>query len=348
MTGVRWQRFAPRINAHDHLELNHYPRTRYQPVYSSAHDWGEQVSARLDDPPLGPLRQFPLGDRLFIGGLKNLLCGALIVAHHNPPHRVLFRRGYPVDVVRRYHWAHSLHFSTAEALRRFAQAAPGQPRIIHLAEGTDAAAAAEYDRLRAAGGISRDTVLVHGVGLSAAQIAHGARACAGLVWCPTTNAFLLGATADIERWLAEGGRLALGSDSRLTADGDWLDELRAARALAPAHIAARLWECADAAAMLGLRAPDDTHSIVLADGIPERRAHIALVVRRGRPQIGDPAAWDAHFPAARWVEARLDGQPKRIAPGLARRIAACPLKEPGLEIDEHGARRARWFDLRYT
>ncbi len=344
---MRWQRCAPRINAHDHLELNHYPRTRYQRVYASAHDWGEQVSARLNAPPLGPLRALPLRDRLLIGGLKNLLCGACIVVHHNPPHRALFQRDFPVSVLQRYHWAHSLHFSSADELRRFVQAAPGTPRIIHLAEGTDDGATREYDRLRAAGGVSRDTVLVHGVGLSAAQIEHATHACAGLVWCPTTNAYLLGATADIERWCACGGRLALGSDSRLTADGDWLDEYRAASLLAPPPIARQLWEGANATAMFGLPAGTG-ESYFLAEDIPTCRAEIALVVRRGQPQVGTPAAWDAAFPRQRGIDALLDGQPRRLHPRLAQQLARCALNEPGLDFDREAARRARWPLVRYT
>ena len=49
-----------------------------------------------------------------------------------------------------------------------------------------------------------------------------------LVWCPTSNQFLFGRTADVRPFDADG-RLALGTDSRLSGEGDLLDELRAAR-----------------------------------------------------------------------------------------------------------------------
>jgi len=42
------------------------------------------VNARLDSSPFRELRAVPLTDRLFIGGLKNLLGGATTVAHHDP------------------------------------------------------------------------------------------------------------------------------------------------------------------------------------------------------------------------------------------------------------------------
>ena len=99
------------INAHDHLELNHYPRTKYRQTYDNAHQWGEDINRRLDTSPFRELQQYILNDRLFIGGLKNLLCGATTVIHHNPPHKPLFRKQFPVRVIQDYRWSHSLHFA---------------------------------------------------------------------------------------------------------------------------------------------------------------------------------------------------------------------------------------------
>jgi cytosine/adenosine deaminase-related metal-dependent hydrolase len=48
---------------------------------------------------------------------------------------------------------------------------------------------------------------------------------AALIWCPTSNIFLFGRTHD-RRMLKSLPRLALGSDSPLTAAGDLLDEIR--------------------------------------------------------------------------------------------------------------------------
>src|SRR5690606_9331213 len=94
--------FPGLINAHDHLELNHYPRSKFRDRYDNAHQWGEDMNARLDTEPYKSLRAYPLWDRLFIGGLKNLLCGATTVAHHNPPHKELWRKDFPVRVLRKY------------------------------------------------------------------------------------------------------------------------------------------------------------------------------------------------------------------------------------------------------
>lgn len=321
----------PLINAHDHLELNHFPRTKFRERYPNAHEWGEDVSRRLDDEPYRSLRGLPLADRLFSGALKNLLCGALIVVQHNPAHRALFQRAFPVRVVRRYRWAHSLHFTPPDAIRRAYRGALlwRIPFYIHIGEGSDAVAADELPRLAALlGGDLSQVVLVHGVGLRADDIVRCAPRVRGLVICPTTNRYLLDAAPDAHAWIAAGGRIALGSDSRLTADGDLLDELRAAHAA----FGDLPWQ---PEAVTGAR-PLIEDLIVLREGVTltqARRADLALVMRGGWPLIGDPGIM-ARFRRTPTIRARLDGVDKAIEARLARQIARCAIREPGLELVE--------------
>src|SRR6185369_7483539 len=158
--------FPGLINAHDHLELNHYPRSKFRDKYDNAHQWGEDMNARLDSEPYKSLRAYPLWDKLFIGGLKNLLCGATTVAHHNPPHKALFRVNFPVRVLRKYGWAHSLYLSSDEEIVHSYRSTPKDwPWFIHLAEGTDDEAKGEYRRLKALGCVGHKTVIVHAVDL---------------------------------------------------------------------------------------------------------------------------------------------------------------------------------------
>ncbi|MGB7340367.1 MAG: hypothetical protein WBC91_15830, partial [Phototrophicaceae bacterium] len=144
--------FPGLINAHDHLELNHYPRTKFRDVYDNAHQWGEDVNTRLNDEPFKTLRSYPIWDRLFIGGLKNLLCGATTVIHHGPKYREMFRKDFPVRVLKKYGWSHSLHFdSEADIIKSYKSTPKDVPWFIHLAEGTDDIAASEYQRLKKMG-----------------------------------------------------------------------------------------------------------------------------------------------------------------------------------------------------
>lgn len=320
------------INAHDHLELNHFPRTTFREGYPNAHEWGEEVNTRLDDPPYRDLRAYPLRDRLFIGGLKNLLSGALTVAHHNPPHHDLFRRDYPVRVLRRYGWVHSLHFNTDDEVVTAYKATPkGGLFFIHLAEGTDTVASREYRRLKALGCVGSNTVLIHGVGLTAWDIGDAAPRVRALVTCPTTNCFLLGRTANLEAWRKAGGRVWIGSDSRLTATGDLLDEINALTP--PGTPTARALQSDRSPSIKIEGAQKGADYIILREGAvtPIHRADLALVVRSGVPQIGDPEVMARFVVPA--VPALLDGKPKLIHRSLAAQIKRCSLQEPGLSLE---------------
>lgn len=335
------------INAHDHLELNHYPRSAFRDVYNNAHEWGEEVNMRLEASPYKALRAYPLADRLFIGGLKNLLCGAATVAHHNPPHKALFTKQFPTRVIRHYGWSHSLHFNTDADVRASYRKTPKHtPWFIHLAEGTDEAAACEYKRLKALGCVGENTVIVHGVGMIEEDIEDASRRVRGLVSCPSTNKVLLGKTANIPAWQPK--LVALGSDSRLTADGDLLDEMQAA-------LRTGFWDdgsvveavTSRAAAILGLTDVGHLNVGARADWLVyqpgAKRAELGLVVKDGIPQIGDPAlmAKFSHIPT---TNALLDGKPKAIHAELARRIIKCSLKEAGLLV-EPPPRRHMFFGL---
>lgn len=337
--------FPGLINAHDHLELNHFPRTRFREVYPNAHLWGEDVSARLNEPPFRALRNYPLWDRCFMGGLKNLLSGATTVAHHNPLHRPLQAKNFPVSVVQAYGWAHSLHFETPAQIQKSYQSTPRQvPWMIHLAEGTDAVAAGEMSQLRKLGVMGKNTVLVHGVGIGLEDTRLAIEDGASMVWCPSTNQYLLGKTADVRAW-AEAGRVALGSDSRLTADGDLLDELRAAYATTQLDEATlfrlvteyprRMLALGDVgslepgnwADMIALPHTDNPYQALTG----ARRSDLSLVMRRGKVMVAD-AAMVNRFPAGQFAVVWLDEKPKQMAKSLVEQVQRCQLKEAGLDI----------------
>lgn len=326
--------FPGRMNAHDHLELNHYPRTKFREVYDNAHQWGEDVNARLDDEPFKTLRRYPIWDRVFIGGLKNLLCGATTVAHHGPKYREMYRRDFPVRVLKDYGWAHSLHFNTEdEIVRSYRNTPKNHPWFIHLAEGTDEVAAVEYQRLKALGCVGANTVIVHGVGMTADDIADAAKIVRGLVWCPTTNAYLLGKTATIDQW---GSKVVLGSDSRLTAEGDFSQEVQFGLQNSNTSVDQMLnMTTMTAAQWMGMSDAGHLNVSARADCVVNHsldRGNPLLILRDGLPQIGDPALM-AKFPHIQTVACTLDGAEKRMNVDLARQVQRCQLNEPGLEVD---------------
>jgi cytosine/adenosine deaminase-related metal-dependent hydrolase len=136
----------------------------------------------------------------------------------------VFEGDFAVRVVREYGWAHSLTMDAAAAEKKRRTPA-GQPFLIHLAEGIDEGSERELRELHGAGALDKDTVLIHGLGLSIQERELLRAAGAGLIWCPSSNVFLFGrtlTTQDIESL----PHVALGSDSALTAEGDLLDEVR--------------------------------------------------------------------------------------------------------------------------
>ena len=212
------------INAHDHLEFNLFPRLG-SGSYPNYAEWARNAYF----PERSPLREHlavPKPVRLWWGGLKNLLCGVTTVCHHDPYEAEVFGNGFPVRVVERYGWAHSLQFHN-DVAAAFRSTPPRAPFIIHLAEGTDEESQNEIFTLDRLGALGRQTVIVHGVGLTDGGRALLDERGASVVWCPTSNLFALGATLD-GRWVSARRSVALGNDSALTGFGDLLDEIQAA------------------------------------------------------------------------------------------------------------------------
>jgi cytosine/adenosine deaminase-related metal-dependent hydrolase len=354
--------FPGLINAHEHLELNHFGRVKFQSAYQNASEWIEDLRPRLRaDPSLRRGQAYSLADRLFIGGLKNLLSGATTVAHHNPFYREL-RGNFPVRVLNRYGWAHSFHLEGQSAgakgesagnIRQRYQATPADtPFILHLAEGVDEAARAEVTRLESLDCLGPNTILVHGVGISLEAWKRIVQAGSGLVWCPASNLFLLGQSAAVNQFLdaspESSPRIGLGTDSRLTGSRDLLEEMRIALAtsqVTPQQIfqmatinAARLLRLPQAGRIAsGLpadlfilpRLSDDPYTTLLS----AERKDVQLVVIGGRPLFGAPEFSDIF--SARGVKVQriyVDGVPKLIEHSLARRIQRCAISEPGVHV----------------
>ncbi len=223
------------MNAHDHLEFNLFPRLGRGP-YPNATIWAEDIH-RSDVVAIREHSMVPKPLRLWWGGIKNLLCGATTVCHHGPIEEEVFDSSLPVRVVRQFGWTHSLAFGK-EIAAAFGATPEGAPFIIHLAEGTDATSREEIFMLDEMGFLDSRTVIVHGVGLDQGGFDLLNRRGAALIMCSTSNNFTLGKTLD-HRCASRVRRIALGSDSALTAQGDLLDEISFVSnngALAPSQI----------------------------------------------------------------------------------------------------------------
>jgi cytosine/adenosine deaminase-related metal-dependent hydrolase len=338
--------FPGLINAHEHLHVNAVPPLRSGAPFPNSYAWIAAFQAHFAEPAVAAALQVPKALRLRHGALKNLLAGTTCVAHHDPWHAALDATDFPVALLRDYGWSYALGWPGygPPVSSSFAATPADRPWLIHLAEGTDATAQAELDQLDQLGCLAANSVLVHGVGLRERDVDRVIASGAAVVWCPTSNHTLLGRSLDPRR-LCAAGRLALGSDSRLSGARDLLDEMRAVAArgeLSPRQLLGLA--TTDAARILrlpsrGSLAPGARADLVIVEdrgGSAEssltgiRRSDIRAVVRDGVPRIADPDF--AEWFAATGVDAvpvTLDGKPKLLARSLAE--PALLALEPGLE-----------------
>ena len=338
--------FPGLINAHDHLQLNAVPPLAATAAFANSYAWIAAFQGHFEQPEVVAALQVPKSLRLRHGGLKNLLAGTTCVAHHDSWHPQFDAPDFPVAVVRDYGWSYALGWPQygPPVQQSFAATRPDQPWMIHLAEGTDAAAQAELTQLAELGCLAANTVLIHGVGLRQQDIDRVIACGAAVVWCPTSNHNLLRQSLE-PRHLSAAGRLALGSDSRLSGARDLLEELRAV--IAQGELKERLalqLVTTQAARILRLAgrgtlepgAPADL--VIVADRgggaaaslVGIERGQIRAVVRAGVPRVADPdfAEW---FAAAgvETIQVMLDGKRKLLARELAE--PALLALEPGLE-----------------
>jgi cytosine/adenosine deaminase-related metal-dependent hydrolase len=210
------------VNAHDHLEFALFPRLG-NPPYRNYIEWGDDIHRRFPD-VIAKHRAVPKELRLWWGGLRNLLCGVTTVSHHNPLWPELQRQDFPIRVAQNYGWCHSL--ALGGDLRQARAVTPvGQPFIAHACEGVDEQARQELWGLDRLGLLDNGTVLVHGLAIDQDGVALMRDRGASLIVCPSSNKFLFEKLPDISL-LSKIEKIALGSDSPLTADGDLLDEIR--------------------------------------------------------------------------------------------------------------------------
>jgi cytosine/adenosine deaminase-related metal-dependent hydrolase len=319
------------VNAHDHLDLSTAPPLG-NPPYPNAHAWAEA----FDGLPDSVRRAFdvPLPDRLFLGGLRNLLAGAGAVAHHGPFHRSLARPDFPVRVLERYGFAVAPGL-TPHLRKTYRTTDRRIPWLVHVAEGTDARSRGELDLLVDEHLLRQNTVLIHGVGLVPEDGVRIAAAKSCLVWCPEANRRLYGATAPVAALHAAGVRIGHGSDSPLSGTRDLLSSLAGAvreGAFSPQDTLSLATEWSAEVARLpvgGFEEGDPADLLVLSSleaFLSGERPSLRLSVVRGQPVYGAMDLLDRLGVRSRPIV--VDGAPRALEARLARRTASLGVRGP--------------------
>jgi cytosine/adenosine deaminase-related metal-dependent hydrolase len=231
------------INSHEHLDFNLFPSLGNR-VYGDYTEWGKDIHEQ-NKTRIAEILKIPQPLRTRWGLYKNLLNGFTTVVNHGSR----LNTG-PEDLVTVFQDCHCLHSLATE--KRWIWKLNGWrrrhgPIVLHIGEGTSAAAAGEIDRLRRWNLFRRPIVGVHGVAMQERQT----RAFRALVWCPDSNYFLYNKTAPVDR-LKDTLPILFGTDSTLSASWNGWRQMRLARNQgvltdeelfsALTHQAARIWD----------------------------------------------------------------------------------------------------------
>jgi cytosine/adenosine deaminase-related metal-dependent hydrolase len=212
--------FPGLINSHDHLDFNLFPPLG-KGGYTNYSAWGKDIHTR-NEAEISAVLKIPLALRTQWGLYKNLLGGVTTVVNHGE-RLVIDGSGALISVLQNAHSLHSVAFEKNWKWKvNWPRAA--KPMVIHVGEGTDAAAGREIDTLIKWNLFKKSLIGIHGVAMNEQQ----AKSFTALVWCPVSNYFLLDRTARIDR-LKKELPILFGTDSTLTAGWNIWDHIRLAR-----------------------------------------------------------------------------------------------------------------------
>ena len=321
------------INSHDHLDFDLFPRLGNR-MYDSYTEWGTDIH-QADKENIANVLQIPRELRIRWGIYKNLLAGVTSVIHHGS------YLDTPQDLISISQTAESLHSISGEKGWRRKLLHPFRRQrqlVIHIGEGTTPACAKEISQLIRWNVFRRPLIGIHGIAMTEEQAA----AFEALVWCPDSNFFLYGKTADIQQ-LRRRTKIVFGTDSTLTASWDIWQQLRLARELKVVDDAA-LWDMVTAgpARLWGLDrcgeiSEDRTADLVVAAVPPGatgwnavfgvKPCDILLVLHQGNIRLFDESLRDQlinlAWPQKDFYPIAIDGKIKYIQgdlPGLMREI----------------------------
>ncbi len=211
--------FPGLINSHDHLDFNSFPQLGNR-TYKNYIEWGLDIHLQNKD-VINKVLKISKELRIQWGIYKNLLNGITTVINHGP---ALALEG---DLITIEQNSHVLHSVANEKKWRFKLNMPflkKQPFVIHIGEGTDEYSKKEIDTLLKWNLFNRDLIGIHAVTMNEQQ----ASKFKAIVWCPDSNTFLLGKTAEVNKF-KDNTTILFGTDSTVSANWNLWDQLRVAR-----------------------------------------------------------------------------------------------------------------------
>ncbi|HMB01343.1 MAG TPA: amidohydrolase family protein [Spirochaetota bacterium] len=218
------------VNAHDHLLGTYFPRVGNGP-YLNWRPWDEDLKNSKLYQERGKISP---QDLYLLGYYRQILSGVTTVSDHIP-HKVNknFIKNAYINVVKKYTLAHevsSYDLKWGNSLSGEIKKAREKniPFITHIEEGYDREAVNGIPFLQKHKGLFKNTVLVHCISCSKKDIKAIARHKASMVWCPFSNYYMFGETADIKTFINQGVNVTLGTDSPMSGGVHLLAEMKTA------------------------------------------------------------------------------------------------------------------------
>ena len=210
--------FPGLINSHDHLDFNLYPSLG-KGNYDSYVEWGADIHEQNKE-LISNIQRIPKELRIQWGIYKNLLNGITTVVNHGDH---IETGNELINVFQEYHMLHSPQFEKNWKYKLNKLFISKLPFVMHIGEGKNAAAWEEINSVIKWNIFKRKIYAVHGIAMDNTQ----ARSFEALIWCPYSNYFLVGKTADISN-IKYNTNILFGTDSTISASWNLWEHLRMA------------------------------------------------------------------------------------------------------------------------
>jgi len=212
--------FPGLINSHDHLSFNSFPQLGNR-IYNNYVEWGDDIHKQNKD-TINEVLKIPEQLRIQWGIYKNLLNGITTVVNHGPALSKI--EDSLINIFQQSHAIHSIQLDKKWKYRLNLPFIKNLPIAIHIGEGTDKSAQDEISTLIKWNLFKRALIGIHAVAMNEEQAANFK----AIVWCPDSNYFLLGRTAEIDK-LKHQAKILFGTDSTVSSQWNLWDHLRLAK-----------------------------------------------------------------------------------------------------------------------
>ena len=230
--------FPGLIDCHDHLLGTYLPRVGDRKPYMNWLMWDNDLKA---SPIYAERQQIESADLYLMGGFRHLITGVTTVQDHMP-HFVqdIFKQDAPIRIVDNFAMAHSIGsfaLKWGEGIEREHDLALEKniPFITHCSEGFDAETKNSVSVLAEKNALSKQTVLVHGIAFSDADIELLAQNQVNVVWCPVSNLYMFEITARVKELREKGVNVVLGTDSPMSGSVNIFEEFYIAKSYYASH-----------------------------------------------------------------------------------------------------------------